>query len=63
VGGAPAEERPVALGAEASGQPSLIRSLDELDAAWLAAALGTGAIESLQVQAIGTGQMSESHRI
>jgi thiamine kinase-like enzyme len=63
VGGAPAEERPVALGAEAPGQPSLIRSLDELDAAWLAAALGTGAIEALQVRAIGTGQMSESHRI
>jgi hypothetical protein len=41
----------------------IIRTLDELDASWLAAALGTGPIEAFSTEPIGTGQMSESHRV
>jgi hypothetical protein len=41
----------------------IIRTIDELDAAWLAAALGTGPIEAFSTEPIGTGQMSESHRV
>jgi hypothetical protein len=40
-----------------------IRTLDELDEAWLTAALGTGPVASFSTEPIGTGQMSESHRI
>ncbi len=43
--------------------PSIIRTVDELNAAWLARALGSGPIASLAAEEIGTGQMSESHRI
>src|SRR6266850_813689 len=41
----------------------IIRTLDELDASWLQAALGTGPIEAFSTEPIGTGQMSESHRV
>ena len=41
----------------------IIRTLDELDASWLSAALGTGPIEAFSTEPIGTGQMSESHRV
>jgi Phosphotransferase enzyme family len=41
----------------------IIRTLEELDAAWLEAALGTGPIEAFSTDPVGTGQMSESHRI
>jgi thiamine kinase-like enzyme len=41
----------------------IIRTLDELDEAWLTVALGTGPIASFSTEPIGTGQMSESHRI
>ncbi len=41
----------------------IIRTLDELDAAWLHATLGSGPIEAFSTEPIGTGQMSESHRV
>jgi len=41
----------------------IIRTLDELDASWLQAALGTSPIEAFSTEPIGTGQMSESHRV
>jgi hypothetical protein len=41
----------------------IIRTLDELDEAWLTAALGAGAVASFTTTPIGTGQMSESHRV
>ncbi len=41
----------------------IIRAIDELDAAWLQAALGGGTIDSFSTEPIGTGQMSESHRV
>jgi len=52
-----------APGPDPRSSPDLIRTLDELDPPWLERALGSGAIDSLQVEAIGTGQMSESHRV
>jgi hypothetical protein len=44
-------------------EPRLVRTLDDLDERWLAAALGTGPIVAFSSEPIGTGQMSESHRI
>jgi hypothetical protein len=41
----------------------LIRTLEDLDAEWLQAALGSGPIEAFSTEPIGTGQMSESHRV
>lgn len=41
----------------------IIRAIDELDAAWLAQALESGPIASFETEPIGTGQMSESHRV
>jgi hypothetical protein len=41
----------------------IIRTLDELDASWLQAALGTAPVEAFSTEPIGTGQMSESHRV
>src|SRR5437660_9138061 len=43
--------------------PKIIRTAEDLDPAWLAGALGTGPVASFSVREIGTGQMSESHRI
>ena len=43
--------------------PRIIRTLEDLDGAWLQAALQTGPIASFAVAEIGTGQMSESHRL
>src|SRR4029077_20572793 len=43
--------------------PSIVRTVDELGAGWLARALGSGPVASFGVEGIGTGQMSESHRI
>jgi hypothetical protein len=40
-----------------------VRTVQDLDAGWLQTALGCGPIESLAAEQIGTGQMSESHRI
>jgi thiamine kinase-like enzyme len=40
-----------------------IHTAEDLDPAWLARALGTGPVASFSVEEIGTGQMSESHRI
>jgi thiamine kinase-like enzyme len=41
----------------------LIRTLEDLDEPWLASALGTGPVASFAAVPIGTGQMSESHRV
>jgi hypothetical protein len=48
---------------DAVRSPGLVRTLDEIDAAWLATALGCGPIDAFQSEPIGTGQMSESHRL
>ncbi len=42
---------------------TVLRRPDDLTAAWLADALGTGAIADLALEAVGTGQMSESTRV
>ncbi len=44
-------------------EPRLVRTLDDLDVRWLAAVLGTGPIAAFSSEPIGTGQMSESHRL
>ena len=41
----------------------VLRTPEELTPEWLAAALDSGAIESLQLRKIGTGQMSETTRV
>jgi thiamine kinase-like enzyme len=41
----------------------IIRSCEDLDPAWLAQALGSGSVASFTSEKIGTGQMSESHRV
>jgi hypothetical protein len=42
----------------------LIRTLEDLDAPWLTAALGSSVpVASFTSEPIGTGQMSESHRL
>jgi len=41
----------------------IVRTLDDLDVAWLARALQSGPVASFVHEKIGTGQMSESHRI
>jgi Ecdysteroid kinase-like family len=41
----------------------IVQTVHDLDARWLQAALGSGAIDSLTTEQIGTGQMSESHRV
>jgi hypothetical protein len=46
-----------------AAQAEVLRDPEELTEGWLASALGTGAITTMQVEAIGTGQMSESRRI
>jgi thiamine kinase-like enzyme len=42
---------------------ALARTIADVDARWLAAALGTGAISSVEVGPIGTGQMSLTYRV
>ncbi|HEX4563360.1 MAG TPA: phosphotransferase [Solirubrobacteraceae bacterium] len=44
-------------------EPGVLRSPQELTPAWLSAVLGSGAIERIEVERIGTGQMSESRRV
>jgi hypothetical protein len=41
----------------------LVRTPDEIDAAWLSAALGDGPVEISSIERIGTGQMSQNHRV
>jgi hypothetical protein len=41
----------------------LIRTPDEITGEWLAGALGTGPLEISSIERIGTGQMSQNHRI
>ena len=52
-----------AVSSMARDSPRIIRTPEDLDPAWLAAALGTGPVASFALEQIGTGQMSESHRI
>jgi hypothetical protein len=47
----------------ARDSPSIIRRPEDLDPAWLAAALVTPPIASFALEQIGTGQMSECHRV
>jgi hypothetical protein len=42
---------------------SLIRTPDEITPEWLAGALGAGPLEISSVERIGTGQMSQNHRV
>jgi len=42
---------------------AVLRSPQELTGPWLSAVLGSGAIEHIEVERIGTGQMSESRRV
>jgi len=42
---------------------ALIRTPDELTSAWLSGALGAGPVEIGSIERIGTGQMSQNHRI
>jgi hypothetical protein len=41
----------------------VLRSAEELTCAWLADALGTGPVASFTAEPVGTGQMSDSHRV
>ena len=41
----------------------LIRTHDQIDAEWLAKALGRPGVEVSEITRIGTGQMSQSHRV
>src|ERR1700693_3507831 len=42
---------------------ALARTIGDVDAPWLAAALGTGPVSSLAVEPVGTGQMSQTYRV
>ncbi len=42
---------------------ALARTVGDVDAPWLAAALGTGPVRSVSVEAVGTGQMSQTYRV
>jgi Ser/Thr protein kinase RdoA (MazF antagonist) len=43
--------------------PAVVASAADLTSAWLESALGCGPIEAIAVEQIGTGQMSENHRV
>jgi hypothetical protein len=43
--------------------PRIIRTTEDLEPAWLSAALGTAPVASIALEQIGTGQMSECHRV
>jgi thiamine kinase-like enzyme len=51
------------MGATQEHEPKIVRTLEELDAEWLQAALHSGPIGTFAATPIGTGQMSQSHRI
>jgi len=44
-------------------EPRVLRRPQELTGAWLGAVLDSGEIEAIEVERIGTGQMSESRRV
>ena len=44
-------------------EADVLRGPEDITAAWLQQALGTGPIDDFQIEPIGTGQMSESRRI
>ena len=43
--------------------PTVIAVTDDLTTGWLTGAIGAGTVASFETTAIGTGQMSESHRV
>jgi Ecdysteroid kinase-like family len=43
--------------------PAVLRSPDEITAPWLSAVLGCGTVRSVHTVPVGTGQMSQSHRV
>jgi hypothetical protein len=43
--------------------PTVIAVTDDLTTGWLTGAIGAGTVASFETAAIGTGQMSESHRV
>ncbi len=46
-----------------STDPPVVRDLDDLTVPWLEGVLGTGPIAGFSCAPIGTGQMSQSHRV
>jgi thiamine kinase-like enzyme len=50
-------------GRTAEQRPRIVRTLDDVDAQWLATALSSGPVAAFDSTPIGTGQMSESHRV
>ena len=44
-------------------EADVLRGPEDITAAWLQQALGTGPIDDFQIEPIGTGRMSESRRI
>ncbi len=46
-----------------SSDPAILRTPDQITAPWLSAVLGLDDVRSVQTAAIGTGQMSQSHRV
>ncbi len=44
-------------------EAEVLRTVDELTAEWLASALGVRAVASFETEPVGTGQMSDSHRV
>lgn len=44
-------------------EAGVLRTVDELTAEWLAAALRTGPVAAFEAEPVGTGQMSDSHRV
>jgi hypothetical protein len=51
------------VSATAQQAARIVRTADELEPEWLAQALGSGPLEGFATEQIGTGQMSESHRV
>jgi hypothetical protein len=44
-------------------QTQVLRTVDDLTAAWLETALGTGSVAAFRTEQIGTGQMSRNYRV
>ena len=45
------------------GEAPVLKQPEDVTAAWLSEALGTGPVESFTLEPVGTGQMSESRRV
>jgi Ecdysteroid kinase-like family len=48
---------------EVEGEVPVVREIEELTPAWLERVVGAGPVEAVRAEAIGTGQMSQSHRV